>query len=81
MTGWGFFEQGSEDQQEVTDLGAQLSIHIGCPVHYPAWGKKIYECKCGVLFPFFAVSGKDWIQIKKHHLEGFSPIREANGKL
>jgi len=72
-TGWGFFEQGSDQQQEVMELGARLSIEIDCPVHYPAFGKHIYECHCRVLFPVFFVKANSWDIIRQKHNEGFKP--------
>jgi len=73
MTGWGFFQQGSDQTQEMMELGAELSIRIHCPVHYPAFGRRVFECKCGVIFPLYMVQPKDWANIDKHHKKGYRP--------
>jgi|TARA_Y100000310_G_scaffold64447_1_gene59968 hypothetical protein len=70
-TSWGYFQQGSNQlQTELEELGARLSQEIACPVHYPAYGKKVFECRCHVLFPHFFVQGNDWTTVRKHHEEG-----------
>lgn len=66
-TGWGFYVQGSDQMQEVMGLGAQLSLAIGCPVHYPAFDKNLFECKCGVIFPLYFLKGHSWEEIKEFH--------------
>lgn len=68
-TGWGFFMQGSDQMQEVMELGEKLSLAIGCTVHYPAFGKNLFECKCGVIFPVYFVRSKNWDLVKKRHEE------------
>lgn len=74
---WGYFLQGQELQQRVELLGSKLSLHLHCPVHYPAWGKRLFECKCGVLFPVWAVEAAvasgDWSEVDKLHKEGYRP--------
>ena len=76
-TGWGYYLQGSDQQIEEYELGSKLSEVLHCPVHYPAWAKPLYECKCGVLFPKFAVTianrTGDWSNIHIQHLHGFRP--------
>lgn len=52
---WGYYMQGSDQQIEMEELGLWLNTVIQCPVHYMAFGKPIYECKCGILFPLFGV--------------------------
>ena len=68
---WGIYVQGGDDYQETLRLGAELSKHLKCPVHYPAWNKNIYECKCLILFPTFmvkyAVASGDWSKIDAKH--------------
>lgn len=68
-TDWGYYQQHSYQMQEVDELGSQLSIEIACPVHYPAFGKRLFECKCGVVFPVYLVAGKDWKMLKRKHVE------------
>ncbi|MCK9597455.1 MAG: hypothetical protein M0R06_00365 [Sphaerochaeta sp.] len=58
-TGWGYFQQGSDQQLETDEIGSWLSKVIHCPVHYPAYGKKLYECLCGKIFPAYAISLMD----------------------
>jgi hypothetical protein len=76
-TGWGFTVQGSDDQIEVEKLGEWLSQVIHEAVHYPAWGKPIFECRCGVLFPLFAVKAcyekNDEDMLKGQHEDGYKP--------
>ena len=68
-TGWGYRTQGPDLMTEVDELGSQLSIEIACPVHYPAFGKHMFECRCGVIFPVYLVKGGDWELIKRKHIE------------
>ena len=71
---WGYFQQGSHDQQMVSILGAELSKVIHCPVHWPAYDKGMFACKCNILFPTFIVQGAhdigDWSKVIKLHEEG-----------
>jgi hypothetical protein len=80
-TGWGFYLQGSDEQLEVEELGGWLSLSLKEPVHYPAWGKPIFECKCGVLFPLYAVNYfkslgdvKGAAMLVEQHEQGYKPI-------
>ncbi len=66
-TGWGYYQQGAEQLQELEKLGLKLNYAIQCPVHYPAWGKRLFECKHGILFPVFFVSGHTPEQLKELH--------------
>lgn len=79
MTSWGYF-QNPQDDGNVLDIGSELSKRIDCPVHYPAFGKRLFECKCGVVFPTFAVEGAkqtgNWEMIIKQHKEGWRPNEE-----
>lgn len=68
-TGWGFFQQGNSQMNEVMELGEKLNLTIGCPIHYPAFGKNLFECKCGVIFPVYLVKGGNWELIKRKHEE------------
>jgi len=52
---------------EVDQLGSKLSVKIGCAVHYPAYGKHIFECEHGVCFPLFVVASEDWEYITHKH--------------
>ena len=66
---WGAYTQ-SGNLEEIDALGAELSVRINCPVHYPAYNKNIFECMCGVIFPLYVVRGKNWADIiKKHEAE------------
>jgi hypothetical protein len=56
---WGYFMRGSDQQIEVEELGSKLSSKINCSIHYPAYGKKLYECNCGIIFPHFLVKGAE----------------------
>jgi len=64
---WGYFMQGCD--QEIDELGSELSKAIHCPVHYPAFGKRLFECQCGVVFPVYIVSSRNWELMKKKHTE------------
>ena len=66
---WGYYMQGSEQMMEVDELGSKLSMVIGCPVHYPAFGKHLFECRCGVIFPAYLLRGGDWELIVRKHEE------------
>ena len=65
---WGAYQQPGLDE-EIDSLGARLSIEIGCPVHYPAYNKNLFECMCGVMFPLYLVKGENWELIKSKHIE------------
>ena len=67
--GWGFFEQGSDQLQERMELGEWLSLTLHCPIHYPAYGKNLFECKCGVIFPLYVVKLRNRELITKKHTE------------
>lgn len=69
-TGWGYSIRGSDQLVEVDELGTRLSLEIDCAVHYPAFGKHIFECKCGVLFPVYFLKYGDWETVKKKHEGG-----------
>ena len=66
---WGYYLQGSDQLVEVNELGSRLSVVLDCPVHYPAWGKNMFECQCGVIFPLYLVKGGDWNLMKKKHVK------------
>ena len=74
-TGWGYYMQGNERTQEIEEWGAKLSTVLHCPVHYPAWGKRLFECHCSILFPLFvvqaAIDSDDWSAVVKQHEEGY----------
>ena len=77
-TGWGSYVQGGQKTEQIEAIGAELSKTLHCPCHFPAWNKNVFECKCGVLFPMFAVENayenKYWDDILEHHKNGFKPI-------
>ena len=68
MTLWGIYVQNG-NFEKVDRLGSQLSLAIGCPVHYPAYNKPIFECKHGVTFPLFSLEGENWEVIVQRHKE------------
>ena len=66
--------QGSDQQQEINELGIELSKRISCSItykHYEFYGKPIFACKCGLLFPKFTIQGAikigDWSTILNRH--------------
>jgi len=67
---WGIYVQ-SGDYQEITGLGSRLSVVLNCPCHYPAWNKKLFECRCNITFPYFMVKAAydsgDWSNILEVH--------------
>lgn len=65
---WGAYTQQG-NLAEIDQLGSELSLAIHCPVHYPAYGKNLFECMCGVIFPLYMVKGKDWKAIVQKHVE------------
>ena len=66
-TGWGYFVQGSDQMLEIDELGSKLSLVIDWPVHFPAFGKNLFECKCGVVFPVYFLKGHSEAEIKEFH--------------
>jgi hypothetical protein len=70
---WGaYMQQGN--LEELNKCGGELSIKIKCPVHYPAFNKPYFECKCNVVFPDYAIKGAlstgNWSDIiNKHEIE------------
>ncbi len=66
---WGYYLQGSDQMVEVDELGSRLSVVLDCSVHYPAWGKNMFECQCGVIFPLYLVKGGDWKLMKEKHIK------------
>jgi len=67
MTWGAYVQQGLNE--EIDSLGAELSLQIDCPVHYPAYNKNLFECMCGVIFPLYLVRGRNWKLIKQKHIE------------
>ena len=67
--GWGYYQQGNDQMIEIDELGSQLSMEIDCPVHYPSFGKKLFECRCGVIFRAYLVAGRNWELIRSKHQE------------
>jgi hypothetical protein len=63
--------------EDVDSMGKDLSAILFCPVRYLAYHyeKPVFECKCGISFPRFAVQAAhdsgDWMQIIQRHREGF----------
>jgi len=71
VTGWGYYIQGQEQQQLIEQLGSKLSLYLDCPVHYPAFGKRLFECRCDIVFPVWqvqaAVDSGDWSTVDEKH--------------
>ena len=68
---WGYFLQG-QGEQEIDSAGSALSQHLSCKCcHYPAFNKRLFECKCGVIFPVWmvqaAIESNDWSLIDEKH--------------
>jgi len=66
---WGYFRQGSDQMLEIMELGEKLNLAISCPIHYPAYGKNIFECMCSRAFPAFVVRGNSPEKLKEIHRE------------
>ena len=65
---WGSYASG-DGWEELDKLGSKLSLVIHCIVHYPAFNKPLFECKCGVVFPIYLLRGGDWKLIERKHKE------------
>lgn len=74
QTGWGVYMQGSQELQVLENMGSALSVALHCPIHFPSYGKNMFECKCGVTFPVFLVKAametKDWSTVRQIHNSG-----------
>jgi len=68
MTWGAYVQQGN--LQEIEMLGSQLSKEIDCPVHYPAWNKNMFECKCNITFPVYIVKAGNWDMVREIHKNG-----------
>lgn len=66
---WGAYMQ-SGNLGELELLGSRLNLEISCPVHYPAYGKNLFECRCGVIFPLYILRQGDWDKIRELHQKG-----------
>ena len=53
--------------RELEQAGAQLSIEVNCPIHYPAFNKNLFECKHGVVFPVWIPFGGNWDIARTKH--------------
>ncbi len=60
------FQYGSE-WETINRLGSKLSLVTGCVIHYPAYNKRLFECKCGVVFPVYVVQQEQWEEMKEMH--------------
>lgn len=67
---WGASIQGNGQFQELDELGKKLNLAIQCPVHFPAFGKNMFECMCGVTFPLYVVKGRSASELARLHDEG-----------
>ena len=67
---WGAYTQGGK-LQHLESIGRALNLYIKCPVHFPAYDKRLFECKCGVIFPMWQVEAAimtgDWSAIDLLH--------------
>jgi len=79
MSSWGYFMQGNAQQEEIMELGQALNNHTQCAVHYPAFGKNLFECKCGVTFMVAtvkeAVRTGDWSLVDEIHKTKWRPVK------
>ena len=66
-TGWGYFQQGAELMEKIMELGKKLNLAIDCPIHYPAFGKRLFECRCGIIFSAYVVEGHSSEELAKIH--------------
>jgi len=69
--GWGYFIQGG-DAEYVDAAGVKLNLAISCDIHYPAFNKRMFECKCGRIFPVWMVQAYDEDTLRKIHEGGTS---------
>jgi hypothetical protein len=74
MTGnWGSYIQG-QGWEEIDKAGSALSQYLHEPVHYPAWNKRLFECKCCVIFPVWMIEAAmktgDYRMIQEKHKLG-----------
>ena len=58
------------DWETINRLGSKLSIELSCPIRYPAYNKRLFECKCGIVFPVYVVQQEDWEGMKEKHKGG-----------
>jgi len=67
---WGAYMQNNHFEQ-IDQAGAALNLHLNCSVHYPAYDKRLFECKCNICFPVWAVEAAmqtgNWEDIEKLH--------------
>ena len=64
-TEWGIYQQGSDQLLEIMELGERLSLAISCTVHL--YGKNLFECECGVIFPVYFLKGHSREEIEDFH--------------
>lgn len=80
MTSWGYYMQGNIQEEKIMKLGLALNNRLQCAVHYPAFGKNLFECKCGVTFMVAtveeAVRTNDWSLIDEMHKTKWRPKDE-----
>lgn len=69
---WGSYMRPGFNE-EIDSLGSKLSLEIGCPVHYPAFDKNLFECRCGVVFPLYLLRGGNWEAVRKKHTSSQLP--------
>lgn len=67
---WGAYVQ-NHNLEHLEQIGKALNLHLGCAVHYPAFDKRLFECKCNRIFPAWmvehAVDSNDWSMIDEIH--------------
>lgn len=67
---WGSYVQNG-NLQAIEHLGSELNLHINCPVHYPAYNKRLFECKCNIFIPVWMVEAAektgDWSLVEELH--------------
>jgi hypothetical protein len=63
---WGSYIQ-SGGWEHIDELGKRLSLVINCPVHYPAYNKRMFECSCGRCFALYLVESFDDATLISYH--------------
>lgn len=69
---WGSYSQGGDSWERIDQAGTALSSVLSCHViHYHAFNKRLFECKCGIIFPAWMVEAatmtNDWSLILQKH--------------
>jgi len=76
------YQQGSDQQSEVHELGAALSLHLPCKsASWPTYGKNEFNCPCGSIIPLWmvkaAVKSGDWSLVFEAHKESLGRYKQT----